>query len=488
VSPEFALAGAVAAPIAQALLVLLLSRPPGLRDTIHISFSVFTAACAFRLVEAAAFGETARIALARPLPNVDLAFAVEPLGALAAAVIATLSALHAIHAAGVVRATQERAPGALLALIALACGATMAIAYSANLFTLFVAYQALILASFPMVAHRGDEEARSAAHAFLATLLVSSVGFFLPAMIWTYAIAGALDFQPGGMLAGRVDALTANVLLALFVFGLALTAIPPMHRWLPASYAAPYPALVSIQALAVLPSGGIAILKVAAFVFGPVLLDAALASRGLILLSGVGMCVAALIALAKQDVRERLAYSCMAQSLAVVMGALLAAPAGLFAAALQVAALAGSAATLLMAAGSVDAVTGRNTLAEYAGLGRVMPWTFAGFAIASASMIGLPPFAGAWAKLWLITAAASTGLVWAAALAGVAAILTFAHLAPLAANALAARAPADAFRRPDGASILLAAPVILAAGATLWLLVLADPLATFLSPIWTPEP
>jgi multicomponent Na+:H+ antiporter subunit D len=153
-----------------------------------------------------------------------------------------------------------------------------------------------------------------------------------------------------------------------------------------------------------------------------------------------------------------------------------------------VAALAGSAATLLMAAGATDAVTGRNTVAEYAGLGRVMPWTFAGFAIASASMIGLPPFAGAWAKLWLITAAASTGLVWAAALAGVAAILTFAHLAPLAANALAARAPADAFRRPDGASILLAAPVILAAGATLWLLVLADPLASFLSPIWTPEP
>src|SRR5690606_40878959 len=68
-----------------------------------------------------------------------------------------------------------------------------------------------------------------------------------------------------------------------------------------------------------------------------------------------------------------------------------------------------------------------------------------------------------WAKLWLITAAAGSGLVWAAVLASVAAILTFTHLGPLAANALAARAPTDAFKRPDGASILLAAPVILAA-------------------------
>ncbi|MEZ6024248.1 MAG: hypothetical protein R3C16_12745 [Hyphomonadaceae bacterium] len=66
-------------------------------------------------------------------------------------------------------------------------------------------------------------------------------------------------------------------------------------------------------------------------------------------------------------------------------------------------------------------------------------------------------------------------------------MLTFAHLGPLAAGALAARAPTDAFNRPDGASILLVAPVILCAAATLWLLVLADPLAAFLAPIWTPR-
>jgi len=219
--------------------------------------------------------------------------------------------------------------------------------------------------------------------------------------------------------------------------------------------------------------------------------EAAIAAQALIVLVGVGMIVAALIALSKQDIRERLAYSCMAQSLAVVMGALLAlaggefAAAALFASALQIVSLACASATLLMAARTTAAITGRTKVADYAGLGRVMPWTFAGFAIASASMIGMPPFAGAWAKLWLITAAAGSGLVWAAVLASVAAILTFTHLGPLAANALAARAPTDAFKRPDGASILLAAPVILAAAATLLLLVLADSVAFFLAPIWS---
>jgi multicomponent Na+:H+ antiporter subunit D len=316
-------------------------------------------------------------------------------------------------------------------------------------------------------------------------LLASSIGLSLPAMIWTYAIAGTLEFQVGGVLAGRVDELTANVLLVLYVLGIAMAAIPPMHRWLPASSVGPFPASVAIQALAVVPAGGIGVLKVATFVFGPAMLQAAIAAQALIVLVGGGMIVAALIALSKQDIRERLAYSVMAQSLAVVMGSLLALPAGLFAAALQVVAVACASATLLMAAGTTAAITGRTKVADYAGLGRVMPWTFAGFAIASASMIGMPPFAGAWAKLWLILAAAGSGLVWAAGLASVAAILTFTHLGPLAASALAARAPTDAFKRPDGASILLAAPVILAAAATLSLLILADPLAGFLSPIWT---
>ena len=364
----------------------------------------------------------------------------------------------------------------------------MAVSFSANLFTLFVANQALTLAVFPLVAHRGDEAARKAARVFLGVLLAASVGLFLPAMVWTYALVGALDFQTGGMLAGRVEPLASNILLVLFVLGIATTALPPLHRWLPAACRAPHPALVTIQGTAVLPAGGVSLLKVTAFVFGPVLHDAALAAHALIALAGVGMCAAALIALSRQDVRERLAYSCIAQSLAVVIGALLALPAGLFAAALQVVAVACAATTLNMALGTVSAMTTRQNAADFAGLGRVMPWTFAAFALACASMIGMPPFSGAWAKLWLITASAGAGLIWAAALAALAAALTFTHLGPLAANALAHEAPVDAFTRPDGASIVLVAPVVLAGIATLSLLLFADPLAAYLSPVWTPTP
>jgi multicomponent Na+:H+ antiporter subunit D len=486
VSAEFALVALLATPLAHAFAVLALSRPPGLRDVVNAGFALAAAILAVRVFDAAAAGEVARIVLARPLPNVDLGFVIEPLGALAAVVMTGLGFIHAVHVAGIVRAAGEKAPARLMAFIALAMAAALAVAFSANLFSLFIAYQALILAAFPLVAHRGDDEARAAGRTFLATLLAASIVLLLPAMIGVYALSGALDFQPGGVLAGRVDVLGANVLLVLFVFGLAMTAMPPVHRWLTVTTRAPYPTLVVVQALIVLPAGGLALLKVLAYVFGPVLATARVSATALLALACIGMCVAALIALSRQDLRERLAYSCMAQALAVVMGGLLALPAGLFAAVLQIVATSCAATTLLMAAGTVGVITGRTNVADFAGLGRVMPWTFAGFALASASMIGMPPFSGAWSRLWLITASASSGFIWAGALVGIAAVLTFAHLGPLAANAFAERAPADAFKRPDGASILLVAPVIFSAAATLWLLVLADPLASFLSPVWTP--
>jgi multicomponent Na+:H+ antiporter subunit D len=448
---EFALIGILASPAIHAFAVVLFSRPPGLRDVTSMGFSLLTAVFGVVLLDAAARGEEARIVLARPLPNVDLAFSIEPLGALIAAVVAGLGVLHAVHTAGVVRASHEKAPARLMAFSALSTAATMAVAFSANLFSFFVAYQALILAAFPLVAHRGDEDAARAANRFLATLLGTSVALLLPATVWVYAVAGAPEFQTGGVLAGRVDVISANVLLVLFTFGLAMAATPFVHRWLPAVSEAPDPALVSMFALTVLPAGGLGLVKILAYVFGSALAMASASAIALLALCGAGMCFAALMALSKQDLRERLAYSCMAQALAVAMGALLALPVGIFAAALQIVASSCAAATLTMATGTIAAVTGRRNVVDYVGLGRVMPWTLAGFALASASMIGMPPFSGAWAKLWLIAAAASSGLVWAGALVGLGAVLTFAHLGPLAANAFAGRAPTDAFKRPDGA-------------------------------------
>jgi multicomponent Na+:H+ antiporter subunit D len=247
--------------------------------------------------------------------------------------------------------------------------------------------------------------------------------------------------------------------------------------------------LVSIQCITALPVGCVSLLKITAYVFGSALHEAVWAGRVLLVLVGISLCVAALVALSKQDMRERLVYSCLSQALCAILGACLAIPAGAFAAALQIVAFSSAGAVLFMAAGAVHAVTGRTSADLYPGMGRLMPWSIGAFALGAASMIGLPPFSGAWAKLWLITAAADAGWISASITAAVGAVLTFAHLGPLTAHALGAPAPpVDAMKRPDGASILLTAPVVIAAAATLSLLFYADPLAVFLAPMWSAPP
>ncbi|MGE3142348.1 MAG: proton-conducting transporter membrane subunit [Hyphomonadaceae bacterium] len=478
------LLAALGAPLLQACAAFAAPRPPGLRDTLQILLALaqFIAACL--LFSVVREGALARVVLARPLPNVDLAFAVEPLGVLFVVLISGLGLAHAFHSAAYLRAVNEPAPARLQAFMALAVFAVTALAFSANLFTFFVAYQALTLATFPLVAHAGDEDAARAARVHLATLLTASIGLLLPAIVWTYALTGQLEFRAGGVFTQPVAPVTLNALLVLFVLGVAAIGLPPLHRWLPGSNAAPYPAATTIQGVALVNGGGLGVLKIATYVFGPRLAEAALAAQALLVLAGVTMCAAALIALSKQDIRERMAYSMMAQSAAVAIGALVALPTGTFAAALQIVAQACAAATLLMAAATAHAATGRTRAADFAGLGRLMPWTFASFALAAASLIGMPPFSGAWARLWLITAAADAGYYWVGGLAVLGAVLTFAHWGPLAAGALVARAPQEAFKRPDGASVLMVAPVVIGAAATLSLLFWADPLANFLSAIW----
>ena len=100
-TPELAMLALLAIALPHAGLVLLCARPPGLRDAVHLICACAAAGLALYLTNAVAQGEYARVVLARPLPNVDLAFAIEPLGVLTALMVAGLGVLHAAHTIGV---------------------------------------------------------------------------------------------------------------------------------------------------------------------------------------------------------------------------------------------------------------------------------------------------------------------------------------------------------------------------------------------------
>src|SRR3970040_1872512 len=100
------------------------------------------------------------------------------------------------------------------AFFAIAIGAAMGVAFSGNLLTLFIFYEILTLSTFPLVTHHGSEEAKRAGRVYLGLLLGTSIAFLLFAIIWTWSIAGTLDFVQGGVLEGNAARMTVGVLLA----------------------------------------------------------------------------------------------------------------------------------------------------------------------------------------------------------------------------------------------------------------------------------
>ena len=98
---------------------------------------------------------------------------------------------------------------------------------------------------------------------YLLLLLGTSLLLLLPAIVATWALAGTLDFTPGGILAGKAGAPVIGVLLALYVFGIGKAAVMPLHFWLPAAMVAPTPVSALLHAVAVVKAGVFTILKVA---------------------------------------------------------------------------------------------------------------------------------------------------------------------------------------------------------------------------------
>ncbi|HBT40651.1 MAG TPA: cation:proton antiporter, partial [Rhodospirillaceae bacterium] len=85
----------------------------------------------------------------------------------------------------------------------------------------FVFYEVLSVSTFPLVAHHGTEEAKRSGRIYLGILLSTSIGFLLFGMIWTWQIAGTLDFVRGGVFnAEQAQGPMIAVLLALYAFGI----------------------------------------------------------------------------------------------------------------------------------------------------------------------------------------------------------------------------------------------------------------------------
>ena len=433
-------------PVAGGVGVLLLRKHPNARETATLVAGGLTFWHVLGLLHLVREGERPHLDILEVVPGVQLAFEVEPLGLVFALVASFLWPVTTLYAIGYMRGHHEENQTRFFFFFAIAIAGALGVAFSANLFTLFAFYEVLTLCTFPLVTHHQTEEAKKAGRVYLGILLTTSIGFQLLAIIWTWQLAGTVDFTDGGILAGTASAGVLGTILILFVFGVGKAAVMPFHRWLPAAMVAPTPVSALLHAVAVVKAGVFTVLKVSVYIFGIDLLGTLSATSWLAWVAAATIILGSLVAFTKDNLKARLAYSTISQLSYIVLGALLANEWGIIGGGMHIAMHAFGKITLFFAAGAVLVAAHEKDISRMHGLGRTMPITFGAFFVGSLSIIGLPPAGGSWSKWFLGMGTLEAGQVGLLAVLMVSSLLGLYYLLEVPVKAFFFAPPEDAHR------------------------------------------
>ncbi|MBL6596685.1 MAG: monovalent cation/H+ antiporter subunit D family protein [Candidatus Puniceispirillum sp.] len=416
------------APLVVALLTPFLAVRHIWRDAAGPIGGVITFIAALEVAMAVRDGQTPRLFVAQIAEGLAIEFAVTPLGAIFGLVASGLWILAALYTVGYMRGNHEKHQTRFTAFYAVAVHAAMAVAWSGNLLVLFIFYEILTFSTYPLVTHKESAAARNAGRLYMSILVGTSVVLLLPAVVWVWLSTGTLDFRPGGFLAGQIDPAIAPILLGLFAFGVGKAALMPIHRWLPAAMVAPTPVSALLHAVAVVKAGVFTILTVVVYVFGIDFLAKTGASDWLVWLAAFTILASSMVAITKDDIKARLAYSTISQLSYIVLGAAIASSMAVQGAALHIVMHAAGKITLFFCAGAIYVQAHLTKISELDGQGREMPWVFAAFFIGALSIIGIPPLGGSWSKFILMVGAVEAGYIVILAVLGLSSLLNVYYL------------------------------------------------------------
>ncbi|MDT0594765.1 proton-conducting transporter membrane subunit [Glaciecola petra] len=389
-------------PIVGALVISRLDKYENIREAITLITALSLFAINIYLYTQLDNAQQAGFVLAEPINGLSISFAVNDFGVMFALIASGLWIATSIYAIGYMRAHKEQHQTRFFTLFAVAIAGVMAVAFSENLFTLFIFYEFLTVSTYPLVTHSGTREAKRGGRKYILILMGSSILFFLPAMIWVYFIAGSLEFVEGGILSGSMDPAWVLPLLVLFILGIGKAGVMPMHKWLPSAMVAPTPVSALLHAVAVVKAGVFSVVKVVVFIFGTDFITESGANTILLWFPLVTIVLASFIALTKDNLKERLAYSTVSQLSYIVLGVMLATKNAVLGAGMHIAMHAFGKIALFFAAGAILVTMHKKAVSDLDGMGRAMPFTFLVFTIGTFSILGIPFFGGMWSKWYLL--------------------------------------------------------------------------------------
>jgi NADH-quinone oxidoreductase subunit L len=290
-------------------------------------------------------------------------------------------------------------------------GAMLGVVVANSLLLLFVFWELVGLASYLLIGFWIERPSAAAAakKAFITTR-IGDMGFFL-GMLWLYHRSGTLVFYEGGRgcleNASLVTLGASATLIALLIFcgAVGKSGQFPLHVWLPDAMEGPTPVSALIHAATMVAAGVFLIARVYP-IFSVGETHGVTPSLTVVVWIGVitGL-MAALIAVAQFDIKRILAYSTVSQ-LGLMMVSL--GVGGVAAGIMHLLAHGFFKALLFLGAGSViHGLHHEQDIRKMGGLRRLMPVTFATYAIGMMALSGVPFFfSGAWTKEEILDATA----------------------------------------------------------------------------------
>ncbi len=378
------------------------TRKPNVRETWTFLAAGIKFLLVISMLPAVLRGAQLTFTLVEFVPGASISFRVDALGMLFALVASSLWIITSAYSIGYMRGLKEHSQNRYFCFFALALSATIGVAFSANLLTLYLFYEMLSLATYPLVTHHQDQEARRSGRKYLTYILGTSIGLVLPAMLIVYHLTGSLEFSAGGLLAGHASKGLAALLLLMFLFGFAKAAVMPFHAWLPAAMVAPTPVSALLHAVAVVKVGVFSIVRVLTGIFGVEILSHFHLGTVVCYIAAFTIIVGSLVALSQDELKRRLAFSTISQLSYIVLGVALLSPKGMTGGIVHIAMHAFGKITLFFCAGAIFVATGKKYISEMVGIGRRMPVTMSAFFVGALSVIGLPPTGGFFSKWYLV--------------------------------------------------------------------------------------
>ncbi len=410
-----------------------------LRETFTFLVAIIQASAVLSMIPILMSGKIIEFHIWQVFTHVPLLLRVDGFGLLFACVASVLWIATTLYAIGYMRGLHEHAQTRFYSFFAISLSATMGVAFSSNLLTIYFFYEMLSVSTFPLVTHMQDKEARTGGRTYLGYLLFTSLCLLLPALSWCYVWLDegnvAMDFLADTGKVGAFGQSTQIILLCLFTFGFAKAGIMPLHSWLPGAMVAPTPVSALLHAVAVVKVGVFCVIRVYADIFGLEVLQNMDGEDWMIAIACATILISSLIALSQDNLKRRLAFSTIGQLGYVVLGATLATEQGVGGSVLHVAMHACGKITLFFCAGAIFVASGKKYVSELRGLGRKMPITMGAFMIGSLSVIGLPPLGGFISKWYLALGALDRDAVWVVVVLLLSSLLNVFYLLPVAVTA-----------------------------------------------------